>query len=182
LITFALILSLSSFFKALLASQASEWEVGCCSLGDRILVAFGHAQAQAQVRAVTLGISPNSPGTLDPKTVQATPVPVPRELRWGRDPFLCPVGDFHVLICFGRRRTAVLWDMSQSASHSLYGPLRGLRGRGQRALRFLDTDALGGPETLPLCLPGVACSLRDQILLPETFLSSPQSLRSLQSL
>lgn len=89
--------------------QVDEWEMGCCSLDDCVPVAFGKSQ---------------SPSPLSPQTVQARYVPVPSDVRWGRGPFLCPGLDSYVLICFGRGKTAILWDRDPPAGHPLRLPPR----------------------------------------------------------
>lgn len=122
----------------LATGNATEWTVGCCSMGDHVLVMFGTPKKPGRSAVLRFDDGPLASGSVH---VETRPVQPP--IDWGPDPFLTPLPDGRVLICFGRRQKALIWTP----------------GADPPKLRFIDTKTVGGPETLPLRLPGGALLL-----------------------
>lgn len=112
----------------------SDWEIGCCSLGDRVLVMAGQ---RAGISAALVDVGE---GRLSAGAVRATGLAVSGDRYWEPCPFLCRASGSRALLYFGDHRG--LW----------YCDVAG----GSLAMRRLAAEmpARGGFSAPPIRLPG----------------------------
>jgi len=110
-----------------------DFRIGCCSIGQSILVMGGDG---GNVFAAIVWVSSDSPGDMNFFVTQIT---VNGDLRWKNDPLLCGVSDNRALLYFGGEKTMYYCDIE-----GFIVTMRKLA---------TETPAAEGFATLPIRLP-----------------------------